>query len=127
VARFDHGNALRRPAVAMPGDGNAVQPVLRDERQIMLFGFLGERAGGLAGGKHHQPAAWRRVWQMRRQAARGMRGGDRGPKQRFQQFARFGRHAAPQLASEVLKLMRRRGMERPPPALYLSIAKAKWF
>ena len=40
VARFDHGDALRRPAVAMPGDGNAVQPVLHDERRIMLFGYF---------------------------------------------------------------------------------------
>jgi hypothetical protein len=86
----------------------------------MLLRYFGQRAGGLAGGKHYEPPAWMRVRQMRRQAARGMRGGDRGSKQRFQQFARFGRHAAPQLASEVLKLMRRRSMERSTPALYLS-------
>jgi hypothetical protein len=59
----------------------------------MLFGYFGERAGGLAGGKHYEPAAWRCVRQVRRQAARGMCGGDRGLKQRFQEFARFGRHA----------------------------------
>jgi hypothetical protein len=58
----------------------------------MFFGHLGERAGSLASGEHDQAPAWRRVRQMRRQAARRMRGGDRDAKQGFKEFARFGRH-----------------------------------
>src|SRR6516162_4415302 len=92
MPRFDHGDALRWPPVAMTRHRHPIEPSLRDKPGILFLGYLGERTRGFAGGEHDQaPARWR-FRQMRRQAARWMRGGDCDPKQGFEEFKRFGRH-----------------------------------
>ena len=88
MAGLDDGNMPGRAAIAVAGDGDAGEPVRGDAAEIMLFGGLRHRARRLAGGQHDEAAARRRFRQVRRQALRRVRGGDRGPEQRFEQFAR---------------------------------------
>ena len=51
VSGLDHGNALGRPAIAVAGDGDPVEPASRNAREIMPFGRFGQRAGAFAGGQ----------------------------------------------------------------------------
>ena len=92
VSGLDHGYALRRPAIAVTGHGNPVEPALRNACEIMPFGRFGKRAGALAGGQNDEPPARRGFRQVRRQTVRGMRGADRGAEQGFEQFPRLRRH-----------------------------------
>ena len=101
MTRFDHRNARRRAAIAVAGDRKP-RDSLERQRFIMTLGDLRHRAGGLAGGKNHQPSVRRRVGQVRRQAMVRMRGRNRAAEQRFEQGAawrgrrfRFGAHACP--------------------------------
>ncbi len=109
---LDHGDAPGRPSIAVTGDGDAVEAIRRHPSQIMGFGDFGERAGALAGREHDQPAPRRRFGQAWRQAARRMRGGDRGAKQRFEEVARLRRQS--------FALSGRGTMESAEPDLYLS-------
>ena len=66
---FDDGNMPGRPAIAMPGHRDAIEPVFRHAGEIMLFCDFDQRTAGLAGGKDDEPPARRRLRQVRRQAA----------------------------------------------------------
>ena len=115
MSGLDHGNAPGRPAIAVAGDGDAVEPLRCDAREIMLFGHLGQRAGAFAGGQHDQPPARRRFRQVRRQAARRMRGADRGAEQGFEQFARLRRQVEPSAPTRLSTDPGTYGKARPPP------------
>jgi len=90
MAGLDHGDVAGRPAVAVPGDGDTGQPRRRQagKIKIMYFRDLGHGTRGLAGGEHDQPAARRRLRQVRRQALRWVRRRDRGAEQRRQELTR---------------------------------------
>ncbi len=108
---FDHGNAPGRAAVAVAGHRDAVEPARRNSREIVALSRLGERARALAGGKDDKPPA-RRLGQVRRQAARRMRGAYRRTEQGLQKFARLRHHGGPRFA-------RPRTMATGRPGLYL--------
>ena len=87
VAGLDHGNAPGRAAIAVPGDGDAVDPVFRHEGEIVLFRDFDQRASGLAGGEDNEPPARRRLGQLCRQAARRVCRANCGPVQGFEEIA----------------------------------------
>ena len=117
MSGLDHGDASGRPAIAVAGNGNAIEPLFGDAREIVLLRDFGERSRAFAGGEDDEPPVRRRFGQIRRQAARRMRRADRGAKQAFEQFARLRRQIEP---SPPVPAMDQRGtMESAGPHLYL--------
>ena len=118
MAGLDHGDPSGRPAITVTGDGNAVEPLRCDARQIMLFRHFGERACAFAGGQDNEPSVRRRFRQVRRQAARRVRGADRRAEQGFQQFARLRRQFEPSAPTRAMDPIRE-PWQSVRPHLYL--------